>query len=150
MNDKLSEASIVRTVARIACEAIAGRVMRALQKMDTNAIKHICNTSNAWDELCAQLQYERLLCWDFYEATVQQLVRSQIGKLAKHEYDAIWLQTDAASEWERLDDTRQDPYPVCLDDVVFLIANSYVYRKASQYRNERIRLIIDAFAGAPK
>lgn len=96
-----------------------------------------------WDEICVQVQDEESFYWDAYDHTVRTVVGAQIGGLAKHERDALWLQTEAGADWdsERQGDSEADP--VRDDDIIDYLAREYVYAEAGNWSNARIRAYIE-------
>jgi hypothetical protein len=47
--------------------------------------------TNAWEEICVQVQEEQSFYWDTYEATVGQYVGVEVEGLPPYELNAIWL-----------------------------------------------------------
>lgn len=99
--------------------------------------------NNVWDEVCVQVQYDESLSWQAYEETMRAFVDAAVEELAAFEREAIWLQTDAASDWEDEDGPNRDPYPVFDDDIVDFIMESHLLPEAGRWHNSRIRAFID-------
>jgi hypothetical protein len=96
-----------------------------------------------WDEICAQVQYEESFHWDAYDHTVRCIVRGHVAKLPKHERDAIWLQTNAGSDWDCEEPSDREADPVQDDDIVDWLTREYVYAEAGNWSNGRIRAYIE-------
>lgn len=102
--------------------------------------------SSVWDEICVQVQYEESFQWDAYEQTMRAFVEASIEDLAQFEREAIWLQTEAALEWEVKEAQERDPYPVYVGDIVDFVMQEHLLPKAGRWNNARIRAFIDRAA----
>lgn len=143
MSDPLSESGIVRAVAETAAQRITRKVIAHLQSMDETLSGDDSVLKTPWDEICVQVQYEASFFWDAYDDTVQGIVRGYVTELPKHEREAIWLQTDAGSDWDYEEPEDREPQPVCDDDIVDYLAHEYVYVEAGRWSNARIRAYLD-------
>jgi hypothetical protein len=144
MRQALSESAIVREVAAQVCQRTARKVIRSLQQLKDALLSgdDSCLTS-AWEELCVQVQYEHSFDWETYEATVKQFLAAEVGQLAPHERDAIWLQTPAGDSWDIEDEGSRKPYPVLDEEVVDYLMSEYIYPEASDWSNQRIRKYLE-------
>ena len=143
MNTVLSESSIVRTVAEQAARRITRKVIRELREMTGTMSGDDSELKTTWDEICAQVQYEESFNWDAYDHTVRAVVGAHIGGLPKHERDALWLQTEAGSDWECEESGDREADPVRDDDIIDWVTREYVYAEAGNWSNARIRAYID-------
>jgi hypothetical protein len=143
MSDSLSEADIVRALARKVASRVARRTISDLRKMQNALLDKYPELETAWDEICVQVRYERSFLWGSYEETVRSLVDHYVGELQKYERDAIWLQTDAAMIWECEDSESPQSYPVRDGDIVNYIVHEYIFLTARAWSNARIRAFIN-------
>jgi hypothetical protein len=143
MNEGLSESGIVHAVAEKAARHITRKVITALQGMTDTLSGDDSELKTTWDEICVQRQSEESLSWDAYDETVLAIVRGQIATLLKHEREAIWLQTDAGIDWNCEEPDDRELHPVFDDDIVAWLTNEYVYAKATNWSNDRIRAYIE-------
>lgn len=140
---------IINEVAKLACERITRKVILKLQRMEPCGFSDL---NNVWNEICVQARTEQFTTWDLYDETVKGFVYGFIEKLKNYEQVAIWLQTDAASDWQRelmdnpetadvstLPDDKEEHVPLCIDDIVDYVTHEYVYREAGLWSNNRIR-----------
>ena len=147
---------IVSYVSNIACKNIAKKVIRDLKNMkeglqsgDDSGLKTI------WDELCVQAQVEYSVMWDVYEDTMLRMVEAETDqqKLDKTVIGAIFLQTDAGSDWEReiedkiedgeIKEWDQENVDYDIEKVCLYIIEEYIMKAAHDYTNKRIEKFID-------
>ena len=143
MSDRLSESAIVRAVAQEAATRLSRRAITALQKMKHTLSGDGSELKTTWDEICVQIQYAESFSWDAYDLTVRSLVSGFVDELVRHEREAIWLQTDAGTDWDCDEPQDREPYPVVDDDIVDYLLHQYVYAEAGRWSNVRIRAFID-------
>lgn len=139
----LSESAIVQAVAERACRRCVHSIRRSLQGMSAELSGEDSGLHNVWEEICVQIQYEHSVVWDMYEQTLRALVEGAVEDMAQLEQEAIWLQTDSASDWECNDGKERDPYPVFKDDIIEYILNEHLLYEAGRWTNPRIRAYID-------
>jgi len=70
------------------------------------------------------------------------VIEGHVGSLSAHERGAIWLQTDAATDWECILPSGRDPDPVSIDDVVQHILREQVLPATGAWSNERVRAFL--------
>ncbi len=143
MKNELSESRIVRDVAQEAARDVTRKTIAALQRMKDTLSGDDSELKTTWDEICAQVQSGESFYWDAYDETVRAILVGQIEKLAGHEREAIWLQTDAGIDWKCGDPTEREKSPVCTDDIVDYLAREHVYAEAGRWSNARIRAYIE-------
>ena len=143
MSGGLSESSIVRAVAEASARRITRRVIRELRQMTDTMSGDDSELKTTWDEICAQVQDQESFHWDAYDATVRLIVQGHVATLSKHERDAIWLQTDAGSDWDCEEPSDREADPVQDDDIVDWVTREYVYAEAGNWSNGRIRAYIE-------
>ena len=136
-----------RAILKILADKIALRITKKsiaeLQKIKSTLSGEDTPLKNAWDEICVQIQGEESLFWEVYKETVNQIIRFYISKIEPYERNALWLQTDAAIDWMYDYDTDDEP-PASEDDIVEYIFNEFIYKKADEYTNHRIRKFLDS------
>jgi len=108
---------------------------------------------NIWDEVCVQVQDDYSVMWDAYEDTILGLIEQQVRKLDNEVIGAIWLHTDAGSDWEseiqgKIDEGEikewdQEEVDYNLDEVGQYILQEHVLKSASDWTNKRIDKYID-------
>lgn len=142
MSGVLSESNIVRALAEETAQRITRRARSELQKMNHTLSGDDSVLKTTWDEICVQVQDERSIYWDAYDRTVRYLLEFYVDELAKHEQEALWLQTEEA--WDRNCEESEEraEYPVSNDEIVDYIIREYVYEEAEQWSNARIRTFI--------
>lgn len=141
---RLSESRIVRTFAEMVCQRMTRKVIADLQRMESSSLLgDDSGSSNTWDEICMQIQYDQSFYWHAYDFTVRSLVDAYVEDLADFEREAVWLQTQEGEDWDCEDDMERDLYPVSIDDIVAYIMESFVYADAGRWSNSRIRNYID-------
>lgn len=96
-----------------------------------------------WDEICAQVQDEESFYWAAYDRAVRAIVSDYVSKLADHEREAMWLQTEAADDWLFDEPGQDDAVPVSDDDIVDWLTREYVYPSAARWSNTRIRAYLN-------
>jgi hypothetical protein len=144
MSRTLSESAVVRALADEVCERLTRKLIATLQRLNNGLLSgEDSGLKNTWDEICAQVQFEESFSWDVYDETVRGLAASDVEKLQSHEREAIWLQTTAADDWDCEDESRRQPYPVSNDEIVDYLVNEYIYSKAGNWSNRRIRNYLD-------
>ena len=144
---------IINEVAKLACDRITRKVILNLQTLTSTGYPDL---NNSWDEICVQVQMEQFITWDLYDDAVRGLVHGFIAKLKDYEQVAIWLQADAASDWQRelmenagsedvsmLTDDKEEHVPLDIDDIVYYVTHEYVYMQAGTWSNSRIRDFLD-------
>jgi hypothetical protein len=140
---EMSESPIVREVADKAARRITRKVISALQKMTETLSCDDSQLETTWDEICAQIQGQLSVHWDVYDETVRGIVGAQLASLAKHEREAIWLQTQAGIDWScEEEETRQAP-PVVESNLVDWVTSQHVYAEAANWSNARIRTYLE-------
>jgi hypothetical protein len=98
-----------------------------------------------WDEICVQKWEGQWPAWEEQDQAVKDLVLRELGKLATYERDALWLRTDAGTDWECEEPEGRAQYPVCDPDIVDYISREYVYDEARRPRwTARVEAYIDA------
>jgi hypothetical protein len=91
MSRSLSESTIVREVAGVACARIARKTIADLKRMKGTLSGDDSELKTTWDEICVQVQDEHSVAWDAYEKTVRSVVHVYAGELVPYEREAIWL-----------------------------------------------------------
>jgi hypothetical protein len=139
----MSESAIVREVAEKAARRITRKVIATLQQMSDRLSGDDSGLKTTWDEICAQLQYEKSFDWDAYHETVKRIVEVQIAALPKHEREAIWLQTDAGIDWNSKEMEDGEAPPIIDGDIVDWLAEEHVYTEAANWSNARVRAYVE-------
>jgi hypothetical protein len=143
MKDGLNESSIVHAVAKEAATRITRKVVAELRRMTVTMSGDDSELKTTWDEICAQVQYEESFYWDAYDQTVRAIVGAHIARLPKHEREALWLLTDAGSDWEWKEPEDREADPVRDDDIIDWVTREYVYAEAGTFSNARIRAYVE-------
>ena len=143
MSRSLSESTIVREVAGVACARIARKTIADLKRMKGTLSGDDSELKTTWDEICVQVQDEHSVNWDEYEKTVRSVVSTYAGELVPYEREAIWLQTKSGIEWDSDDLESREDSPVFDDEIVDYITTEHVYAEADRFSNSRIRDFLD-------
>jgi hypothetical protein len=80
----------------------------------------------------------------FIRDTVKQVVAAQLKKLSAHERQAIWLQTPQGEDWECRNEYEREAYPVHDAEIIEYLVAQYIYEKAANWTNRRIRRYLEA------
>jgi hypothetical protein len=143
MIKELNESSVARAVAEETAKRITRKVAADLKRMKVKLTGDDSELATTWDEICAQVQFERFISWDIYDETVRTIVAGYITELSQHEKVALWLQTDAALDCVSEDGRHQAPSPICEDNIIDYLKEKYVYQEANRWSNRRIRAYIE-------
>ena len=145
MKEAISEQDIVYTVAREAAERLTRKVIADLQKIKHTLTGDDSELETAWDDICVDIQLEKSLGWDVLDETVRMIVRDYASELPIHEKQAIWLQSEAGIDWYYEEPDNREPSPEIDSAVVGYITEKYVYAKADDWSNSRIRAYIGRY-----
>jgi hypothetical protein len=137
MSPVLSESAIVSAVALEAVQRITLTVIAELQGMTDKLSGEDSELNTMWDEICVQVQDQESVFWKVYDEIVRSMVRGRVAELAKHEREAIWLQTDAGFDWGYEEPEDREASPVLEDDIVNYLVRD-VYSQAADWSNDRI------------
>jgi hypothetical protein len=143
MSLKLSSDEIAKALAAEVAGRITRRCMAELRKVDGLYQDGGKGLRNFWEEVCVQIQYDQSVMWDSYDDCIREMIRVQVANLARHEREALWLQTDEGFEWSLEDPADREGYPVILEEVVDYLAHKHLYAAAGLWSNPRIRAYID-------
>lgn len=143
MNDSLSETAIVCAVAEDAALCITRKVINELQRMKYTLSGDDSELKTTWDEICAQIQYEKSIFWNVYDDTVRGCLAGYVEELPAHEREALWLQTEEGIDWAFEESEDREPYPVYDNDIIEYLAREYIYTKAEEWTNARIRAFLE-------
>jgi hypothetical protein len=149
MDRELSGSAIVSALAEQACKCLTRKLIAQLQGMDKGLLSgDDSGLQSTWDEICVQIQDEKSIFWDTYEATVESLLVAPVEGLPVHEREAIWLQTPQGSDWDCEDEDEREPYPVSPSEIITYVLDEYVYAEADRWTNARIRAYLDRRGGS--
>jgi hypothetical protein len=139
-----TENDVLRAFAKEIAERISRKTISALQKITDTLSGDDSELKNAWDEVCVQVQHDQSFFWDAYDNTVRSIVTAYIEELQSHEKLVLWFQTEQGWDWlyDHVEDSDED-LPVFDEDIVKYIVQEYVYYKANDWTNERIRAYLD-------
>jgi hypothetical protein len=152
-----AESRIVSQLADHASKRACRYVIRQMRSIEAGLSGDDSGLKDAWDEVCVQVQFEQSFEWEAYEATLCQFIQAHLRTLPEYWREAIWLQTEAGSDWlcER-DDAADEPGtsarpspkwndspPVELSDLVEYVCREYVLDAAGRWPNRRIREYLD-------
>jgi hypothetical protein len=144
MTPELAEWRIVRRLAEQVCQRVTRRVIRYLQELvDGLQSGDDSGLTNAWEEICVQVQGEQSVLWDAYDVTVRQIVSMEVTRLPEYERDAVWLQTPEGEQWDAEEKDEREKSPVTGDNIIDYLTNDYVYSAAANWSNLRIRKYLD-------
>jgi hypothetical protein len=144
MTPELSEWRIVWNLAKQVCQRVTRRVIRNLQKLDSGLqAGDDSGLTNAWEEICVQVQGQESVMWDAFDLTVRQSVSREVAELLPYEREAIWLQTPSGEGWDAEDEESRDEYPVVVDEIVDYLTNKYIYSAAGEWSNRHIRKYVE-------
>jgi hypothetical protein len=99
--------------------------------------------TNAWEEICVQVQGEQSALWDAYDVMVRQVVSIEVTALPGHERDAVWLQTPEGEQWDAEVEDEREKSPVAEDNIIDYLTNDHVYSAAANWSNPGIRKYLE-------
>lgn len=104
---------------------------------------------SVWEEICVQVQGEQSLDWDAYVDTFENLLRGFVDDLSSTERIAIWLSTEAGTDWidDQQDGSNEDDTPPVTDDDIVEELKSNLLSRAGEYSNKRIERFINNLHG---
>lgn len=139
------ERAIVCALAERVCQRLTRRAITRLQSINGEALLSGDDSGlqNTWDEICVQVQSEESFAWDSYDQTVRACLQADVEELARHEQEAIWLQTPRGLEWAGEEDAKTESCPVDHSDIIDYLLAEYVYAAADRWSNARIRGYLD-------
>lgn len=142
MNLPLSEAKIVKALAEAVTQRCIQTAIKDLDNLNDTCSGEGSQLETIWEEICVQVQWEQPLIWEVYEETVKAEIGGLVAELPSHEKQAVWLQTEAGTDWKLEDPDERDSDPVNDDHVEAYLIN-LVYDEAERWSNERIRAFIE-------
>ena len=138
-----SRDEIVTRVAKVACERICQRLIRAYRRMQPHLCGDDSPLANLWEDICVQeQQQERSNFWEgAYEASLLGFLEGEVDELDEATRWAIWRQTDAGIDWN--EDDGEPPEKWSSGELGRFILEHYVLPAAEVYSNARIRRFIE-------
>jgi hypothetical protein len=144
MRPELSESGVVRNLAEAVCKRVTRKVIRDLQELDDGLQSgDDSGLTNAWEEICVQIQGEQSVLWDVFDLTVRGVIQTEVARLPEYEQEAIWLQTPEGDDWDSKDEDSRARHPVAEEDIVEYLLGKYVYWAAADWSNKHIRKFIE-------
>lgn len=135
---------VMQALARELAGHITRKCILAIQSMKDTLSSDDSGLTNAWDEICVQVQDEHSFFWDTYDEIARDLVAAYVDELKEYEKEALWSQTGEGWDWYCDTDNYDGEIPPVFDgDIVNHIVNKYLYVKAGNWSNERIREYMD-------
>lgn len=101
-----AEQALIRELADTAAKAIALRVVASLQEITQTLSGDDSGLTNAWEEVCVQVQGEESVDWETYREIMSDFVMEELAALPRRDRAALWLQTDDGSSWYSDNDGR--------------------------------------------
>lgn len=142
---------IIRALAGEACAKIVDRVVEQLEKQPAALSGDDSGLASVWEEFCVQVQDEESFDWESYVETVKGFIGGEIGKLSRHEREAIWLQTDGGWDWLWDLDNSENPQAgaavnVPCDDTesAAYVYSQYLLPRAEDFSSDAIDAYLDA------
>jgi len=133
------EDKILTTLSENLIEHIVRKTILSLQKMKTNLSGADSGLTNVWEEVCVQVQHEESFYGNIYEEEVYSIILSFINKISNTEKTLLWLMTENGSSYYDRDHSSSEELVYNDSDIVEYIKNGYLYSKAMDWSNERIR-----------
>ncbi len=133
------EDKILATLSEILIEQIVRRTILRLQKMKTTLSGGDSGLNNVWEEICVQVQHEESFYWNIYEEEVYSIILSFVNKISNTEKTLLWIMTENGSSYYDSDQNSSEELVYNDSDIVEYIKDNYIYSKAMDWSNERIR-----------
>lgn len=93
------EQALIKELADTAAKAIASRVAASLQEITETLSGDDSGLTNAWEEVCVQVQGEESVDWETFREIMSDFVMEELAALPRRDRVALWLQTDDGSSW---------------------------------------------------
>jgi hypothetical protein len=91
---------VVEALAAQVFARLTRKIIADLQRMRTALLSgDDSGLTSTWDEICIEIQYQQSIYWDAYDDTARAVAHGHIAGLARHEREALWLQTDEGRDW---------------------------------------------------
>lgn len=141
-----SESDIVKALAHEIANKITRKTISGLQRMpyDSPLSGDDSGLKNIWDEICVQVQYEQSYYWDIYNETVKSFIEYDVSELKDFEKLALWFQTDSYWDWDSDEEDEKELPPLADSDIVDYLLAEYIYPKAGEWTNTKIRKYLDS------
>jgi hypothetical protein len=139
MAKRLGEYEIVKMLAHETASRMLRKTIRELMAIPFDVPEEFVELKSVWDCVCAQVRYEHGAQWSAYEVTVRTFVECSVADLHEYERAALWLQSDAGSDWYCESPDKRLEWPVYDGDIVEYIVREYVYDSAGRWSNPQIR-----------
>jgi hypothetical protein len=141
-----SSDEIVRRIAKVACERICQRLIRAYRQMPAHLFGDDSPLANLWEDICIQAQEERSVFWgETYEASLLGFLEGEVDDLDETTRWAIWHQTDGGIDW--CVDDSEPPENWSTEELARFILDRYVLPAAEGYSNASIRRYFERWEG---
>ncbi len=158
------QSDVLKIFAENIADRIVRKAIRELKQIKVTLSGEDSCLDNAWEEICAQVQYQNSYFWEAYEGTAWSIISQQISKLKCHELLAVWFQTDAGWDWDfspvisrehyenmsdiekeaRQERVEDDDPPLSIDDIERYIQHR-LYSAAEVFTNKRIEKYLENY-----
>jgi hypothetical protein len=128
---------IILQIAQSACDRVAKKVIRNLQRMTDCLSGDDSPLKNVWDEICVQVQYEESFMWEVYLEQIRFFTNAEVERLPPEIRAAIWLQTDQGWEWN-FDHEDGESVEIDEGDIIEYILYEFILEIAANWTNKRI------------
>lgn len=140
-----TETDVLKEFADDIADKLVRKTVAELRKIEDTFSGDFSELKNAWEAICAQVQYESSYFWEIYEGVAWEIISRHVSNLKPHEILAIWFQTDNGQDWECTPVSGHEESPqACMDDVERYI-QLRLYDKAEDYSNKRIERFLKKY-----
>ena len=144
MSPSIYEWLVIGKFADEVATRVVNRVVRYLRSITDTLSGDDSPLTNAWEEICVQVQFEQSICWNVYVETMDLAIEAEIEELQEHEVAAIWFQTSDGEEWGFTDSGDREE-PLIDKQLVVGRIRERLLDKAGEWTNARIRGYINGF-----
>ena len=135
---------ILMKFAQEAARDISNKTIIDLQNITDTLSGDDSELSNAWEEICVQVQYEHSFFWDTYDDVARSLILHYVENLKDNEKQALWFQTEEGWDWFYDNEQESDESPPIFNgDIVQYIIDGYLYYEAGSWSNDNISAYLD-------
>lgn len=96
----IGKSDVLKKFADDIADSIVRKTIRELRGIQDTLSEEGGDLKNAWEEICAQVQYQDSYFWEAYEGVAWSIISRHVATLKRHELLALWFQTDEGENWD--------------------------------------------------
>lgn len=134
------EEIVLRKFSDAVVDKVTRRTIRGLQTM-TGCVLYgeDYGLKNAWDMICVQVQGMESFMWQEYVNTAESVAWGAIGKLKRHEKQALWMRDEES--WDVIYDESGVDENLCGadEDIARWFVCNFLLSVAAEWSNKQIK-----------